>query len=187
MAALNDGTVLDSVKTYASQLGSAEAASCRVLVVDDEESVRRYVAHVLAAVGYEVTATSNGQEALDAFEARAFDALVTDLRMPGISGDELARQLRQRERGLKVLYLTGYSDALFERKAALWADEAFLDKPFTSKGLREALSLLVFGRFQKNVETAQPTPRSALTETDAPPPSTSTNTDPLATLPEPGS
>jgi CheY-like chemotaxis protein len=136
---------------------------------------------VLAAVGYEVRTASNGHEALDAFQAHAFDALVTDLRMPGIGGDELARQLRQRERGLKVLYLTGYSDELFEQKAALWADEAFLDKPFTSKGLREALSLLMFGRFQKNVETAQPTPRSALTETDASPSSTPTDTDPLPT------
>ena len=66
--------------------------------------------------------------------------------MPGMTGDELARQLRQSDRGLKVLYLTGYSDRLFKEKTGLWVDEAFLEKPFTSKGLREALSLLVFGR-----------------------------------------
>jgi CheY-like chemotaxis protein len=171
VSALNDPIVRISLETHASQVrGSAEPASCRVLVVDDEESVRHYVVHVLASVGYEVTAASNGEEALDAFASRTFDALVTDLRMPGISGDELARQLRQRERGLKVLYLTGFSDELFEQKAALWAGEAFLDKPFTSKGLREALSLLVFGGFQKSAETGAPTTASALTETEPPTP-----------------
>jgi CheY-like chemotaxis protein len=171
LSGLIDGTGPGSFNTHAPQLReSAEPASCRVLVVDDEESVRSYVVHVLAAVGYEVTAASNGEEALDAFQDCAFHALVTDLRMPGISGDELARQLRQRERRLKVLYLTGFSDELFEQKAALWAGEAFLDKPFTSKGLREALSLLVFGGFQKSAETPRPTPTSALTETDPPTP-----------------
>ena len=58
-----------------------------------------------------------------------------------------------------MLYLTGYSDRLFKEKTGLWADEAFLEKPFTSKGLREALSLLVFGRLATgtgNSEEADP-------------------------------
>ena len=53
--------------------------------------------------------------------------------------------LRQIEPALKVLYLTGYSDRLFKEKTMLWAEEAFLDKPCTVKGLREAVSLLLFG------------------------------------------
>jgi CheY-like chemotaxis protein len=149
----NDGpTALGSIKEYATRpMKSGESPSnCRVLVVDDEESVRRYVVHVLTAAGYQVSAASNGAEALEAFKKADFDALVTDVMMPGITGDELARQLRQSERGLKVLYLTGYSDRLFKEKVALWADEAFLEKPFTTKGLREALSLLVFGHFETN-------------------------------------
>ena len=67
--------------------------------------------------------------------------------MPGMTGDELARRLRQSEPALKVLYLTGYSDHLFKEKTMLWADEAFLDKPCSVKGLREAVSLLLFGSF----------------------------------------
>ena len=65
--------------------------------------------------------------------------------MPAMTGDELARLLRQSQPELKVLYLTGYSDRLFKEKTTLWADEAFLDKPCTVKGLREAVSLLLFG------------------------------------------
>jgi CheY-like chemotaxis protein len=152
----DDKTVLGSLKNYATRLMKAadSPAGCRVLVVDDEDAVRRYVAHVLSAAGYEVASAANGDEAIDLFKASPFDALVTDVMMPGITGDELARQLRQSERALKVLYLTGYSDRLFKEKPALWADEAFLEKPFTSKGLLEALSLLLFGRFANTSEDA---------------------------------
>jgi DNA-binding NarL/FixJ family response regulator len=66
--------------------------------------------------------------------------------MPGMTGDELARRLRQSEPELKVLYLTGYSDRLFREKTMLCADEAFLGKPCSMKGLREAVSLLLFGK-----------------------------------------
>ncbi len=148
-----------SIKGYASRLMKAAEprAPRRVLVVDDEESVRRYVVHVLTAAGYETTGAGNGAEAIEAFKNGTFDALVTDVMMPGITGDELARQLRQSDRGLKVLYLTGYSDRLFKEKPALWADEAFLEKPFTSTGLREALSLLMFGRLDRGAGPADPT------------------------------
>ena len=55
--------------------------------------------------------------------------------MPQMTGDELARRLRQDEPALKVLYLTGYSDQLFKEKITLWQDEAFLEKPCTIDGL----------------------------------------------------
>jgi two-component system cell cycle sensor histidine kinase/response regulator CckA len=70
---------------------------------------------------------------------------VTDVMMPKMTGDELARRLRQNQPGLKVLYLTGFSDRLFKEKVTLWQDEAFLDKPCSVKGLLEAVSLLVSG------------------------------------------
>jgi two-component system, cell cycle sensor histidine kinase and response regulator CckA len=151
-----------SLRTYATRLMKAgeTPSQCRVLVVDDEDSVRRYVAHVLIAAGYQTSAVSNAVEAIESFKNGSFDALVTDVMMPGMTGDELARQLRQSERGLKVLYLTGYSDRLFKEKVALWADEAFLEKPFTSTGLREALSLLMFGRVAVNASDAAAEPES---------------------------
>jgi two-component system cell cycle sensor histidine kinase/response regulator CckA len=77
-----------------------------------------------------------------------FDILVTDVMMPEMNGDELARRLRQGAERMKVLYLTGFSDKLFKEKVTLWEDEAFLDKPCTIKGLLEAVSLLLHGRVQ---------------------------------------
>ena len=85
-----------------------------------------------------------------------FDLLVTDLRMPGMGGDELARQVRQRQPELKVLYLTGFSDQLFRDKGAMWEGEAFLEKPVTATGLLEAVSLLLYGRIVSRLPTEQP-------------------------------
>jgi Response regulator containing CheY-like receiver domain and AraC-type DNA-binding domain len=64
--------------------------------------------------------------------------VVTDLMMPKMTGDELARRLRLASPGVKVLYLTGFSDRLFKEKVTLWADEAFLEKPCSVKGLLQA-------------------------------------------------
>ena len=119
------------------------------LVVDDEEPVRRFVDRALREAGYKTMTASGGPEALSAAAAAGgFDILVTDLMMPEMTGDELARRLRLQEPTLKVLYLTGFSDRLFKEKATLWQDEAFLDKPCTIRGLLEAVSLLLTGRVQ---------------------------------------
>ena len=62
-----------------------------------------------------------------------------------MAGHELARLVRAREPAVRVLYLTGFSDQLFKEKRALWADEAFLDKPCTPTALLEAVSQLFLG------------------------------------------
>jgi CheY-like chemotaxis protein len=115
------------------------------LVVDDEEPVRRFVSTALERAGYQVTIGCDGPDALKIAETvPPFDLLVTDLLMPGMTGDELARQLRQRWPTLRVLYLTGHADRLFAQRLSLWDGEAFLDKPCQVKALLEAASLLMF-------------------------------------------
>jgi CheY-like chemotaxis protein len=118
----------------------------RVLVIDDEAPVRRFVARVLEQPGYDVHMAADAAQALTLAEtAGPFDILVTDLAMPDIQGDELARQLRARSPDLKILYLTGFCDRLFEARASLWEDEAFLEKPVSVQGLLEAVALLLVG------------------------------------------
>jgi two-component system cell cycle sensor histidine kinase/response regulator CckA len=142
-------------KDYARRLMKPVAPIGPVLIVDDEEPVLKFVDRVLREGGYKTVTATNGPEAIEtAKKIGPLGALVTDVMMPGMSGDELARILRQTEPTLKVLYLTGYSDRLFKEKAMLWVDEAFLDKPCTIKGLREAVSLLIEG----TVKPAAPNP-----------------------------
>ena len=118
-----------------------------VLVVDDEEPVRKFVDRVLRDAGYHTAAAAGGIEAIDVAVKLEPEILVTDVMMPHMSGDELARRLRQHQPSLKVLYLTGFADNLFKEKVTLWADEAYLDKPCSIRSLLQAVSLLLFGRF----------------------------------------
>ena len=120
--------------------------TARILVVDDEPSVRSFVERVLLDTGYQVQVAGDGAEALEVLEKRGpFEMLLTDQMMPKMNGDELARRARQTHPQLKVLYLTGFSDSLFEAKTTLWSDEAYLDKPCTVAELQEAVSLLLCG------------------------------------------
>lgn len=128
------------------RLKAAPGRPVSVLVVDDEELVRKFVERVMREAGYQTATAADGPEALEvAAGLETFDILVTDVMMPQMTGDELARRIRAFTPGIKVLYLTGFSDRLFKEKVTLWADEAFLDKPCSVKGLQEAVSLLLFG------------------------------------------
>ena len=118
----------------------------RVLVVDDEPEIRRFVARVLQDAGYTTDECESGADALARIaDGQRFELVVTDVRMPAMSGPQFVEQLTRSDRDVKVLYLTGYNEQLFREKSTLWTDEAFLDKPCTVKGLLEAVSLLVYG------------------------------------------
>jgi len=148
-AASRRGSLFASIKSYASRRKAAPRRPLRILIVDDEEPIRRFVDRVLRDAGYVTLTAAGGVEAIEiAHNEEPFDVVVTDLMMPGLSGDELARRLRQDEPKLKVLYLTGYSDRLFKEKVTLWQDESFLEKPCSVKGLKEAVALLFFGRLE---------------------------------------
>jgi two-component system cell cycle sensor histidine kinase/response regulator CckA len=126
-----------------------------VLIVDDEPTVRAFVERALRAAGFPAQAAVDGPEALEVFEKQGpFQLLVTDMMMPLMKGDELARRLRQVQPSLKVLYLTGYTDRLFRTKTVLWQDEAFLEKPCSVRGLVEACELLLF----QHIRPSEPPP-----------------------------
>ena len=119
-----------------------------MLIVDDEEPVRKFVERVLRQGGYTTVTAADGAEAIEvASKLTALDVVVTDLIMPQMTGEELAGRLRKTRPSLKVLYLTGFSDRLFTEKVTLRQDEAFLEKPCSVTGLLQAVSLLAFDHF----------------------------------------
>jgi CheY-like chemotaxis protein len=131
----------------AASMTATTPRAFRVLAVDDEAGIRDFVARVLRQPGHEVRAAASGAEAVRIAETEGpFDLLVTDVTMAEMRGDELARRLRQADPLLKILYLTGFSDRLFETRPLLWEDEAFLQKPVSAQGLLEAVGLLLLGR-----------------------------------------
>jgi CheY-like chemotaxis protein len=113
-----------------------------ILLVDDEEGVRKLVQAVLQSNGYDVLEASNGVMALAAFEKNAhkIDLVLTDVVMPQMTGFELGAQLATRNPGVKILYMSGYRD---NTGAPGDLAPALLNKPFTPDALltrvREAL------------------------------------------------
>lgn len=113
-----------------------------LLIVEDDDAIRRMVSNFLTNLGYEVLLASNGREALQVFTARSEDIhlLFTDLVMPGdINGVELSRHLLSHNAQLKVIYSSGYSDMLLAGKTELNAGFNFLAKPF---GLADIAKLI---------------------------------------------
>ena len=117
------------------------------MVVDDDPMMMEVLVRILQRENYELMVASSGAEALEkaAAMAQPLELLITDYAMPGMKGHELAERMRDRYPGLLVLYQTGFSDMLFENKVELEEGAAFLEKPFTARGLREAARFILFG------------------------------------------
>jgi PAS domain S-box-containing protein len=103
-----------------------------ILVVEDEDSVRKFIKRALAAQGYRVLEARNGVEALRVLEAseQPLDLVMTDLIMPDMGGRELAAQVRAHRPTLPVLYTSGYSNDKGEAQEVPAIAEYFLPKPF---------------------------------------------------------
>ena len=104
-------------------------------------------ARILQRENYELVMAGGGPEIMKSSQVHSghVDLLVTDYAMPDMQGRELAERIRQRFPLVKVLYQTGFSDMLFENRVELEDGAAFVEKPFTARGLREAARLVLFG------------------------------------------
>lgn len=108
-----------------------------ILLVEDEAGVRTLAGRFLRECGYMVMEARNSEEALRAFAEHhdEFQLVITDVVMPGISGRELGEQLRMQSPGLKVIYMSAYTEDAIVRHGVLSSECDFIHKPFTSKTL----------------------------------------------------
>lgn len=111
-----------------------DAGAEAILLVEDDDAVRRVVRRILDSAGYEVIEAGNGQEALEVVERYAgnVDLVVTDAVMPALGGPELVRYLRRASPGLRVLFMSGYALDDIGRMGDELGGSAFLGKPFSS-------------------------------------------------------
>ncbi len=119
-----------------------EEFSGRVLLVEDNDLVRDRVGRMLTALGFRVTETGGGEEAIAAFLAAAepFELVLTDVVLRDISGPELVAELRRRRPDTRVLFMSGYTENAMEGAGALEHNASFISKPFTRKGLETAIA-----------------------------------------------
>ena len=112
----------------------------RILLVEDDAQVRTVVQAQLASLGYIVTPTGCGAEALDRLDkGEAFDAVLSDVVMPGMSGPELAEAIAGRRLSPSVLFMSGYSENATRLRGDIAADARLLSKPFRKIDLAERL------------------------------------------------
>ncbi len=119
----------------ASAPGST-AAPLKILLVDDELCIRQIFADLFRAEGHRCATAANGYEALEKFETEPWDVVLTDRAMPGMDGEQLAREIKNRAPATPVILITGYAAGAQDNDAI----DAIVPKPFTRQALWEVIS-----------------------------------------------
>jgi CheY-like chemotaxis protein len=116
-----------------------------VLVVDDDPFVRDVIAMILDGLGYAVTATGDGFEALRWLETEPYDLVISDLKMPGLDGPALYKEILARwpTSGPRVLFTSGFAETFRYKEATGTLDVPVLRKPFTVDALRDAVDRML--------------------------------------------
>ena len=128
-------------ETTATPPGDLPAGHERVLFVDDEASLVQVGTQILKRLGYRVSGHASSREALDQFQKTpdAFDLIITDMAMPEITGDRLARECREIRPHIPVILCTGHSDRIDEERAAGLGIKAYLLKPLNKSSLAKTV------------------------------------------------
>ena len=116
---------------------AGERAPARLLVVDDEDFVRELLSEILECENCEVQLAQNGTEALALFREREFDGVFTDVGMPGMSGWELAREIRQVNTTIPIAIITGWGEIVGSNEQRAAGVDWVVAKPFTADRIAE--------------------------------------------------
>jgi two-component system, NtrC family, response regulator AtoC len=135
----------------------------RILIVDDEAAIRQSLAESLAVEGYQTDSAETGEEALARLNTETYDLVVTDLKMPNVSGLELLQALRNQSRQTPVIMMTAYGDVDTAVESMRLGAYDFIQKPFKLSDMRKQVAAAL--RVTKVPETVTvdpgPTPKRA--------------------------
>src|SRR5262247_859349 len=120
-----------------------------VLVVDDERHILDVLRDTLTRFGYRVTCATSGAEALAAVRSELFDAAITDIRMPEMSGVDLLREIKKHDESIEVVVMTGYPTINSAVEALKEGAYDYLSKPLILDELRHLMARVTERRFLK--------------------------------------
>ena len=108
----------------------------RILLAEDDDSLRGFLTRALERAGYDVTSCADGEEAVAALD-QTFDLLLTDIVMPGLDGIELARRGAELDPAMKIVFITGFAGVALSNGAVQPSGAKVLSKPFHLRELVE--------------------------------------------------
>jgi two-component system cell cycle response regulator CpdR len=115
----------------------------RILLAEDDDSMRSFLERALSKAGYDVTAFANGEDAYERLKQEPFTLLLTDIVMPRMDGIELARRASELDPELKIMFITGFAAVTLNTSHRAPRDARILSKPFHLRELvREVARLL---------------------------------------------
>ncbi len=129
----------------ATKTGDAAHALPKVLLVDDEEAIQKILKSVLEREGFEVWTANNGKAAQELVGFLDFKAVISDIKMPGVSGLELLKFIKNSHPLLPVVLMTGFSKVIETKDAIELGAQAFLAKPFKREELMQAIKIACGG------------------------------------------
>ena len=115
----------------------------RILLAEDDESMRRFLVRALERAGYEVVAFGDGVAAYDRLREEPFSLLLTDIVMPEMDGIELARKAAELDPDLKIMFITGFAAVTLNTESGPPEDAKVLSKPFHLKDLVREIDRLL--------------------------------------------
>ncbi len=126
----------------------------RILIVDDEPAVCDVLEEFLAEIGYEADIAYNGEKALEILSAQRHDLMLLDLKMPGLGGLEVLKEIKKRSYQVGVVVITGFQDLDLARKVIKYGAIDYLNKPVDLKLIASTIDFAL--KKQKVIkETAQ--------------------------------
>ena len=114
----------------------------RILLAEDDDSLRGFLSRALERAGYEVTSCADGEEAAAVLD-QDWDLLLTDIVMPGADGIEVARVAAARQPGLRIMFITGFAAVALNPSSAAPKQAKVLSKPFHLKDLVSEVDRLI--------------------------------------------
>ena len=117
-----------------------EPESAHILVVDYEGAIRYSISKTLQRVGYQVSAAASGEEALDMLVEQNFDVVLTDIRMPGLTGVELLARIKEKAPDSIVILMTGYASLGTAVESLRLGAHDYLIKPSSSQDIRQSVA-----------------------------------------------
>lgn len=122
------------------------SSNARVLIIEDDEEMRSLLKDFFAEEGFETDSVGNGYDAFGTLTQKIFDVVITDIRMPGLTGLDILPRIKKIQPEAAIIVITAFGTEEFRRKAFERGANAYLEKPIHFQELRDLIRDVIFAK-----------------------------------------